>query len=50
LPVNVQPFAAGGQATKDNIELRCRSHNQYEANLLFGEDLTAGADDATAPA
>jgi hypothetical protein len=47
---HVQPFAAGGQATKDNIELRCRSHNQYEAKLLFGEDLTAGSDDATAQA
>ena len=31
-----KPFAAGGLATADNIELRCRTHNQYEAELDFG--------------
>lgn len=36
-----QPHAAGGAATVDNIELRCRQHNQYEAALYFGE---TGAD------
>jgi hypothetical protein len=44
---HVQPFAAGGRATVENIELRCRSHNQHEARLFFGEELTPGADDAT---
>lgn len=34
---HVQPFAEGGQATVNNIELRCRAHNQYEASLFFGE-------------
>jgi hypothetical protein len=34
---HVRPFAAGGGATIDNIELRCRAHNQYEADLFFGE-------------
>ena len=29
------PFAAGGKATVDNIELRCRAHNAYEAQLFF---------------
>ena len=30
------PFAAGGEATANNIELRCRAHNQYEADQYFG--------------
>jgi hypothetical protein len=29
------PYAAGGKPTVDNIELRCRSHNAYEAELYF---------------
>ena len=31
------PHAAGGAATADNIQLRCRAHNQYEARLFFGD-------------
>jgi len=34
---HVQPYALGGEATLGNIELRCRSHNAYEARLLFGQ-------------
>ena len=30
------PYAVGGKPTVDNIELRCRSHNAYEAELYFG--------------
>jgi hypothetical protein len=33
---HVIPFAAGGPATTDNIELRCRAHNAFEATLYFG--------------
>ena len=33
---HVRPFADGGDATEQNIELRCRAHNQYEADLFFG--------------
>jgi hypothetical protein len=33
---HVRPFAAGGAATIENIELRCRAHNQYEADLFSG--------------
>lgn len=33
---HVVPFARGGQATVGNIELRCRAHNAYEAELSFG--------------
>ena len=28
-------FAAGSNATVENIELRCRAHNAYEAQLVF---------------
>jgi len=33
---HVQPFAMQGPATVDNISLRCRRHNRYEAELIFG--------------
>jgi hypothetical protein len=31
------PYAKRGDATVDNIALRCRRHNRYEAELVFGE-------------
>ena len=33
---HVRPYAAGGEATVKNIQLRCRSHNGYEARAFFG--------------
>jgi hypothetical protein len=33
---HVRPYAGGGAATVENLELRCRSHNAYEADLFFG--------------
>lgn len=36
---HIVPFAAGGTATVENIELRCRAHNQREAELYFGTQL-----------
>lgn len=33
---HVQPYARGGPATVANISLRCRRHNQYEADVVFG--------------
>ena len=33
---HVVPFAAGGETTAENLELRCRAHNTYEAQLFFG--------------
>jgi hypothetical protein len=33
---HVAPHATGGKATADNIQLRCRAHNGYEAELYFG--------------
>ena len=40
---HLKPFAAGGKSTATNIELRCRAHNAYEAELYFGEDVVAAA-------
>jgi hypothetical protein len=33
---HVVPRAAGGEATVDNIQLRCRAHNGHEVDLFFG--------------
>ena len=35
------PYVIGGEATIDNISLRCRAHNAYEAELAFGERAVA---------
>ena len=32
---HVRPFASGGEPTEDNVELRCRAHDQYGADLFF---------------
>jgi hypothetical protein len=34
---HLKPYATGGRATVDNIQLRCRAHNGYEAELDFGQ-------------
>jgi hypothetical protein len=36
---HVRPFGAGGGATVENIQLRCRSHNSHEAREYFGAEL-----------
>jgi len=33
---HIHPYALEGPATVGNISLRCRRHNQYEAELIFG--------------
>ena len=33
---HVVPFASGGETSASNLELRCRAHNQYEAEQWFG--------------
>jgi hypothetical protein len=33
---HVVPYAERGATTAHNLELRCRAHNQYEAELWFG--------------
>jgi hypothetical protein len=35
----VDPSEISQQLTADNIQLRCRAHNQYEAHLFFEEML-----------
>jgi hypothetical protein len=37
---HVDPYARQGPGTIDNIALRCRRHNQYEAELVFGSRAT----------
>jgi hypothetical protein len=51
---HVRPYAAGGEATVGNIQLRCRRHNQYEARVAFdkeprhaGRDVLPGGGGAT---
>jgi len=38
---HVEPFARGGHATIDGMRLRCRAHNQYEAEQIFGAGFMA---------
>jgi 5-methylcytosine-specific restriction endonuclease McrA len=33
---HIEPVACGGETTTQNIRLRCRAHNQYEAERAFG--------------
>jgi hypothetical protein len=33
---HVDPYAAGGQPTAGNIQLRCRAHNRHEAAIFYG--------------
>jgi hypothetical protein len=41
---HVRPYAAGGEATVENIELRCRAHNGYEAELFYGRRFVAATE------
>lgn len=53
---HVDPVARGGRATVERMRLRCRAHNQYEAERAFGAEFMSGkrnggrraADEATA--
>jgi hypothetical protein len=33
---HIEPFSLGGPTTVDNLQLRCRAHNGYEAEMDFG--------------
>jgi 5-methylcytosine-specific restriction endonuclease McrA len=35
---HIVPVARGGPATTENLRLRCRVHNQYEAERVFGTE------------
>ncbi len=39
---HVVPFARGGEATVAGLRLRCRAHNQFEAERTFGEAFMRG--------
>ena len=41
---HVVPFKVGGAATVENIELRCRAHNAYEASLFAGAEEASSLD------
>jgi hypothetical protein len=43
------PYAAGGGTVVDNIELRCRAHNLYEAEKYFGDRLPLLVREARGP-
>jgi hypothetical protein len=46
---HVAPYGTGGESTADNIQLRCRAHNGYEAERYFGRRTPAGVREARAP-
>jgi 5-methylcytosine-specific restriction endonuclease McrA len=33
---HIVPFARGGRSTASNLTLRCRTHNQFEADRVYG--------------
>jgi hypothetical protein len=35
---HIIPVARGGRTTVENLRLRCRAHNQYEAERMFGAE------------
>jgi len=35
---HIEPVALGGTSTVENLRLRCRTHNQYAAELAFGTE------------
>jgi len=39
---HVEPVARGGTATVERMRLRCRAHNQYEAERVFGAEFMNG--------
>ena len=43
---HIRPYALGGPTSADNISLRCRRHNQYEAELVFGPRTRARESDS----
>jgi hypothetical protein len=42
---HADPVARGGETTADNMRLRCRAHNQYAAERVFGEAFMRGKRD-----
>ena len=40
---HAKPWAVGGEATVENIELRCKGHNDHEARVFFDRGSEKGA-------
>jgi hypothetical protein len=40
---HIRPYAVGGEATVENVQLRCRRHNDYEARVYFRRDAPNGS-------
>jgi hypothetical protein len=36
---HIQPFGRGGDHSPDNVQLRCRAHNRYEAERDYGKEM-----------
>ena len=47
---HVRPYAMGGDHKPETIELRCRAHNAYQAELDYGKEVMKAARDATGKA
>jgi len=43
---HVVPVARGGDATVENLRIRCATHNRFEAEQTFGTEFMAGKRDA----
>jgi len=39
---HVRPVSLGGDSTADNLRLRCRTHNQFEADRVLGAEFMRG--------
>jgi 5-methylcytosine-specific restriction endonuclease McrA len=44
---HIRPFALGGEPTVEGLRLRCRAHNQYEAERAFGTEFMERKRDET---
>jgi len=47
---HIEPVARGGQSTVQNLRLRCRAHNQYEAERTFGIEFMRNKRESRRPA
>jgi hypothetical protein len=46
---HVRPYAVGGESTVDNVQLRCRRHNDYEARAYFDRGAISDVREPGAP-
>jgi 5-methylcytosine-specific restriction endonuclease McrA len=46
---HIEPVARGGKSTFENLRLRCRAHNQYGAECVFGSGFMHEKRERSAP-